>query len=201
MGAEELRRLASTPEDFKKWHLRQTLIARGLRARINRTFTHQNLDRESPAELPDSEEIVGETCRQILEGTIDGYIWDGSDSFDNFFARCLRKTCSSLRDGERRHVRGQANVSRTISTAQPPDQDSTVANKQYAPALAAAIARTSMTGIGVDYAKNLATYAQEKWTLREIADDLRASPNSVTSLRARLRDNANFRKALKGPSE
>jgi DNA-directed RNA polymerase specialized sigma24 family protein len=202
MGAEEeLRKLAATPAEFKKWHLRQVIIASGMRAWFNRRFTRQNLEMVSPAELPDSAEIVGETSRRILEGTIDSYIWDGSGSFDNFFCRCLRTTCSSLRDGERRHVKGQAIVAKTISPMVPPEQDNMVADKQYAPALAAAIATTSMTGVGVKYAEKLGTYALEKWTLREIADDLRVSPNSVGPLRARLRDNSNFRKALKKPSE
>jgi DNA-directed RNA polymerase specialized sigma24 family protein len=151
---------------------------------------------DDASELPDAEEIVGETCRRILEGSLLGYIWDGVDSFDKFFARCLRTTCSSLRDGERRHVRGQAKFASTFSPVSPPDQDTTIANGQYAPALAAAIAKTSMTGAGVDYAKH-----QEKWTLREISDDLRVRQATVASLRARLRDNTTFRKALKKPSE
>src|SRR5271166_4870525 len=114
MGADELRRLAATPADFKKWYLQQTLIARGLRVWLNRAFTRQNLGVESPAEIPDAAEIVSETFRRILEGSMDNYIWDGSNSFDTFFACCLRTTCSSLRDGERRHVKGQANVAKTV---------------------------------------------------------------------------------------
>jgi DNA-directed RNA polymerase specialized sigma24 family protein len=188
MGAEELRRLASAPADFKKWYLRQTLIANGIRAWFNRTFISQNLDQTSPAELPDSAEIVGETCQRILEGSKSSYIWDGSGSFDTFFVRCLRATCSSLRDSERRHVKGQAKIAKHSPILLAAEQDNIVAEKQYAPALAAAIAKTSMTGVGVYYAKKLSTYALEKWTHTEIADDLRVSENTVASLRARLRD-------------
>ncbi len=197
MSADELRKLASTPG----WYLKQKMLAHGMRAGINAAYIRQNLAQTSPAELPDAEEIVSETCRRILDGSIDDYIWDKSVSFDKFFARCLTITCSRLRDGERRHVKGQAKFAQTFSPVSPPDQETTVTNNQYAPALAAAIAKTSMTGASVDYAKSLDRYAAEKWTLREISDHLHVSPNTVASLRTRLRDNATFRKALKKTSE
>jgi DNA-directed RNA polymerase specialized sigma24 family protein len=200
MGVQGIRRVMELPPAFfKKWYLQQLVIASFLRAGLNKRFARNNLETTSPAELPEPTEIVADTIRRILEEYSDQYIWDGSIHFNNFFARCLRTTCSSLRDAERRHRDGRAIVARHMLqiSCVPPEQDDYVANRQYAPALAAAIATTSMTGAGVDYAKKLDVYATEKWSLDEIADDLGVNKSSVDSLRRRLQQHPGVRRALK----
>jgi DNA-directed RNA polymerase specialized sigma24 family protein len=202
MSAQELERMvkAMPPQKFRDWYRRQLLIANGLRASLNRRFGRQGIQTTSPIELPEAIEIVSETCLRIFDQHDDRYVWDPSTSFDSFFARCLRSTCSSLRDAERRHTDGRSIVARqgfpqNISA----EQDDHVARRQYATALAAAIATTSMTGAAVDYASKLDVYAFEKWGVPEIANDIDVKESSVASLRRRLLNNDNFRRALKNP--
>jgi DNA-directed RNA polymerase specialized sigma24 family protein len=205
MGVQEiLDIMALPPTQLKDWYLRQLVIANRLRASVNRSFGRNDLTTSSPAALPEASDIVHETCRRVIEGYNETYVWDRSVSFDKFFARCLRATCWSLRDAERRHIKGgQAIVSRVLvdPPRAPPEQDDNVANRQYAPALAAAIATKFMTGAAVRYATKLDVYALEKWSAPEIAKDLDVKQSTVESLRGRLNKHSGLRRALKNEGE
>jgi hypothetical protein len=72
-----------------------------------------------------------------------------------------------------------------------------VASSQRSTALAAAIAKTSMTGAPARYLNKLEVFAKEKWTSTEIANDLGVKDSTVASIRKRVKVHETILRELK----
>jgi hypothetical protein len=215
---ETLRQLILSP-GFRQWYDKEVLLARALRAGLRRRYSRA-MAGDMPIELPEAEEIVHETIVRVQEAARiaietdqtalellirrvkerhyrhENYVWDGTHSFDLFFARCLTRTLHSLRDAERRQRAGNSaldpEVNLFLGTPHLDGRemverlDDNMAKNQSKQVLATAIAETRMSGKIKDYADRLPDYATHKSTTNEIAQDLGIKPSSIDPYRKRI---------------
>ncbi len=172
------------------WLSRQLLLA---------TFAHRGLLKrvsarrgETPAPIPDAQEIVDETILRILSHHNAGYEWDGMEpnSFDAFFARCLKRTANYFWADIRGDFTGTRKFKHLVVEYTPfeltnnPHRD--LDRKREHAALAAAIAKTRIRGVTLAYVNNLQHYVDVGLSTAEIAKDLSVKPGTVASVRHRL---------------
>jgi DNA-directed RNA polymerase specialized sigma24 family protein len=198
MCDKQLRKLVAnfSPTELLRWHHKQLLLARRLRARLSRIMGQGATAPNTTAiEFPQAEEVVAETILRILSRR-NGYVWNASQTFDEFFARCLAKSMDSLRKSERRYRNGAAKLDPTLNayfgTPHPDgrelvDQtDATIARAQSHESLTALVGETRMYGKATTYVERILDYADMKMTKDEIAEDLEISPSSVDPYRKRI---------------
>jgi len=197
-----------------QWLANQLLLARlmlnGLRVRSGLKADTRTL----PVDLPEDHEILNTTIEKVLgrhdEGKPTSYAWDGTGSFDKFFARAMRRTMEALRSTERRQRKGIAKIlpprpeQATSILAEPQNIFFAVSDlsreeeieerlhaiavtANYESALAAAIVENRMRGKATTYIERLPKYAKLKMSKAEIARDLGVKEGTIDPYRKRTR--------------
>lgn len=179
MIADEFLKAELAKPDIDAWYKRRVIVAHGLvmRARI--------------MHLVQAEEVVSETIFRVLVMHNGHYLWDGRDpdTFNKFFSRAMSTTASYFASHGRGQIKGlqryevQVVLPTPYEVHQEAEQEAAYKNSS----LAAAIVTRRMRGATAKYVDNLPHYVAVSATMHEIADDLNIKPDSVSTIRNRLR--------------
>lgn len=190
MAIAELRKKLSAPHKERvKWYTVQILLARSLIKGILLKAKAGNAGR--PFFVPEPEELVSETIVRVLDQK-KRYQWDGlsPETFDEFFAGCIRTTADYFWSKARGHRNQNVLLRQSIvppTVAELADaKHRNLEDRDSKAALAAAIAKTRIRGVTLRYAQNLPSYVEQGSATLEIAADLGVEKSTVPSIRARL---------------